>query len=231
MIPLHDNIPSQRTPYVNYIIIAINCLIFLLEIATGPHLRDLINILGFIPAKFLALWRDSPRDLLSIHLPLFTTMFLHGGWLHLIANMWTLYIFGDNVEDTLGHGRYLLFYLACGLAGSFLYLLTAPYSQIPVIGASGAIAGVMGAYFFLFPRSRVLTLIPFLFIYIVEIPAFIFLGFWFVLQFFSGTLSILSPGAGGGVAWWAHIGGFLCGVFLLYLFLPSRVRWPFRQRF
>ncbi|MFP3866539.1 MAG: rhomboid family intramembrane serine protease [Desulfobacteraceae bacterium] len=230
MIPLHDNIPSQRTPYVNYSIIAVNALFFLLELSAGPHLQELIYTLGFIPARFLALWQNFPDDLLSIHLPLLTTMFLHGGWLHLITNMWILYIFGDNVEDTFGHGRYLLFYLACGVAGSLLYLVTSPHSQIPVVGASGAIAGVMGAYFFLFPRSRVLTLIPFFFIYIVELPAFVFLGFWFVLQFFSGTLAILRPEAGGAVAWWAHIGGFLSGVLFLYLFLPSRVRWPFRHR-
>jgi len=230
MIPLHDNIPSQRTPYINYSIIVVNCLFFLFQVATGPHLHEFIETLGFIPARFLALWSNFPENLLSIHLTLFTTMFLHGGWLHLIANMWTLFIFGDNVEDTFGHVRYLLFYLTCGLAGSLMYLLTAPSSWVPVIGASGAIAGVMGAYFFLFPRSRVLTLIPFLFIYVIEIPAFVFLGFWFVLQFFSGTLSFLSPGAEGGVAWWAHIGGFLCGVLLLYIFFPSRVRWPFRHR-
>lgn len=229
MIPLHDNIPSQQRPYVNYSIIAVNCLFFFLELATGPHLREFIHLFGFIPARFLALLQSEPYNFLALYVPLFTTMFLHGGWLHLIANMWTLYIFGDNVEDTLGHGRFLLFYLVCGVAGSFLYLLTAPHSGIPVIGASGAIAGVMGAYFLLFPGARVLTLIPFFFIYIIELPAYIFLGFWFFLQFFSGAFSILGAKTWGGVAWWAHIGGFLCGLLLLYLFAPERIRWRFRR--
>jgi membrane associated rhomboid family serine protease len=149
-------------------------------------------------------------------------MFMHGGWLHFLSNMWTLFIFGDNVEDRMGHGRYILFYLLAGLASGLLQALVAPGSTIPAIGASGAIAGVLGAYFILYPAGRVLTLIPlFIFPWFVEIPAIIYLGFWFVTQLFSGIASLNVPGAAsmGGVAWWAHIGGFLFGVFAYRYFL------------
>jgi membrane associated rhomboid family serine protease len=155
-----------------------------------------------------------------LYLPFLTTMFLHGGWLHLIANMWTLFIFGDNVEDRLGHFRFLLFYLASGVAGSLLHAYLTPNSWIPVVGASGAIAGVMGAYFLLFRHSIVLVFIPFFILApIVEVPAYVFLGVWFVLQFFSGTFSILGPrvAQGGGGAFWAHVGGFVAGFCLIFI--------------
>jgi len=154
-----------------------------------------------------------------------TSIFLHGGWLHLLGNMLYLYIFGDNVEDRLGHFRYLLFYLLCGVFASIVQVLSAPDAWVPMVGASGAIAGVMGAYFCLFPYSRVVTLVfIFFFIEFIEIPAFFFLLFWFVLQFLNGTLSFSSQSgaAGGGVAWWAHIGGFVAGILLLLVFKRRR---------
>ncbi len=228
MIPLRDNIPSFRTPYVNYAIIGVNVLIFFLELSTGPHLPEVIQALGFVPGRFLGFIGQGSLSLAVI--PVFTSMFMHAGWLHLIGNMWTLYIFGDNVEDTLGRGRYLAFYLACGVASLTSHILFAAGSAIPVVGASGAIAGVMGAYFSLFPGARVLTLVPIFIIFtVIELPAYVFLGFWFILQFFEGAFSIVGAGVGGGVAWWAHVGGFLTGMGLIRLFAPGRARNPFRR--
>ena len=146
-------------------------------------------------------------------------MFLHGGWLHIIGNMWFLHLFGSTLEDRLGHGRFLIFYLLSGIAASVMYFLMAAYSKVPAFGASGAIAGVMGAYIVMFPRARILTLILILFFPIfVELSAFVYIGIWFLLQLFSGTLVLVSPTAGGGVAWWGHIGGFLTGIMLLPFF-------------
>jgi hypothetical protein len=230
MIPLRDNIPSRTRPYVSYAIIGLNCLFFLLQLLSGRHLQLLINVFGFVPARFLAVWAAHPDNYLALFLPMFTTMFLHGGWLHLIINMWTLWIFGDNVEDTLGHVRFLGFYLASGICGSLLHLYFAPHSWVPVVGASGAIAGVMGAYFLLFPRAHVMVLLPFFFFFpIVEVPATVFLGIWFALQFFSGAFSVLGPRGGqGGVAFWAHVGGFVAGVLLILLLAVTRVKNPFQ---
>jgi len=228
MIPLRDNIPSTRTPYVSYAIIGVNVLIFLMEMSSGPRLPEVINLLGFTPGRFLGLlWHGSVT--LAV-IPMFTSMFMHAGWLHLIGNMWTLYIFGDNVEDVLGRGHFLVFYLTCGIAALLAHILFAAGSATPLVGASGAIAGVMGAYFSLFPGARVLTLVPIFIVFtVIELPAYVFLGFWFVLQFFQGAFSIVGPAAGGGVAWWAHVGGFLAGMGLIHLFAPGRARNPFRR--
>ncbi len=226
MFPLKDNIPSSRPPYVNYFLIAANFLIFFWEMSLGPYLPTVADVLGFVPARFLSLLAQGAAPWPVIVAPLFTSLFLHGGWLHIIGNMWFLYVFGDNVEDTLGHGRYLGFYLACGVAANLIYLLFAPLARVPLIGASGAIAGVMGAYFFLFPGARILTLFLIIFIPIfLELPAYFFLGFWFLLQFIYGTSSLgaVHPGAGG-VAWWAHVGGFLVGILLLFPLAPARAR-------
>jgi len=230
MIPLRDNIPSSRPPYLNYALIAITVLLFLVEMATGPYLQKFIQTYGFVPGRFLKeLWYGFD-PLPNVFMPLLTSIFLHGGWLHLIGNMWFLYIFGDNVEDILGHGRYLLLYLASGVGANLIYLLFAPYSAVPLVGASGAIAGVMGAYFFLFPGARILTLVPiFFFPTFWEFSAYIFLGFWFILQFLFGTFSSRGPAGAGGVAWWAHVGGFLVGVLMLYLLAPEKVRIKFRR--
>jgi rhomboid family protein len=229
MIPLRDNIPSRSRPTMLYGIIALNCFIFFLELASGNLLPQLLTTFGFIPARFFAMSEAHPERLLALYLPFLTTMFLHGGWLHLIANMWTLFIFGDNVEDKLGHVRFLFFYLACGIAGSLLHAYLSPNSWVPIVGASGAIAGVMGAYFLLFRGSMVLVFIPFFLVApIVEVPAYLFLGVWFLLQFFSGTSSILGSRAaqGGGVAFWAHVGGFLAGLCLIFLLSAIRLIQP-----
>jgi membrane associated rhomboid family serine protease len=228
MIPLRDNIPSRRRPAVTYAIIGVNCLIFWLELSSGPRLPEVVKTFGFVPGRFLALLGHGSLALAII--PVFTSMFMHAGWLHLIGNMWTLFIFGNNVEDILGRGPYLLFYLLCGLVSILVFLLFSPGSATPLVGASGAIAGVMGAYFSLFPGARVLTLVPIFIVFtIIELPAYIFLGFWFVLQFFHG-FSIVGHTAEGGVAWWAHVGGFLAGVGLVRLFAPGRARNPLRWR-
>jgi len=230
MIPLRDNIPSSRPPYVNYALIGVNVLIFLLELASGPRLPEVISGLGFVPARFVSyLWYGAFSQAM---IPMFTSMFLHGGWLHLIGNMWTLFIFGDNVEDILGRGLYLVFYLACGMASLLTQILFDPLSATPVVGASGAIAGVMGAYISLFPGARILTLVPVFIIFtVIELPAYIFLGIWFILQFFLGASSLVGHGGGGGVAWWAHVGGFLAGMGLIRLLAPRQARNPLRWRF
>ena len=225
MIPLKDTIPSRTVPFINYTIILINLLCFLYQLSLGPHLEKFLYAWGVVPAQFFAPLSIGHLHLSQRILPLFTSMFLHGGWLHFLGNMLYLYIFGDNVEDRLGHARYLLFYLLCGLLAAAAHLLTNHDSRLPTIGASGAIAGVMGAYFFLYPYARVVTLIFIVFFFdIVEIPAFFFLAFWFIFQFLSGTIIATRDAMSGGVAWWAHIGGFLAGILLLFVFGVRRTR-------
>jgi membrane associated rhomboid family serine protease len=216
MIPLRDVIPSRTVPFVTISLIAVNAVAFLFELSLPHTAREVfIREYGVVPAAFA--WSS-----------VVTSMFLHGGWLHVLGNMLYLWIFGDNVEDRLGHARFLLFYLLCGAAGALAHVASAPHSLVPTIGASGAIAGVMGAYFVLYPRSRVLTLIPIIFfVDIVEIPAIFFLGFWFLMQVFSGVGSIAMTNGtdAGGVAFWAHVAGFVAGVLGVFLF-----RRPERQR-
>jgi hypothetical protein len=222
MIPLRDTIRSSTVPYVNYSLIAACAGAFLYELSLGPGLDRFIIRHAVVPAT-VAETLFSGTLSLSVIGTLITSMFLHGGWLHLIGNMLYLYVFGDNVEDRLGHGAYLVFYLLCGAGAELAEAWFQPASGVPMIGASGAIAGVLGAYFLLYPRARVLTLIPlFVFFPLVEISAFFFLGFWFILQFLNGSLS--QEMASGGVAWWAHIGGFLAGALLLPLFLLTSRR-------
>lgn len=210
MIPIRDTIPSRSFPIVNAMLIAVNILVFFYELSLGSHLPRFINYYGLVPASFTA---TDPTGF-RIY-PLFTFMFLHGGWLHIIGNMLYLYIFGDNVEDRIGHFKYLFFYLIIGLISALSQALANLHSTIPMIGASGSIAGVLGAYILYFPRAKVLALLPiFFFIQIVEIPAVAFLLFWFVIQFFSGIASLAVTQSGGGVAFWAHVGGFIAGFFL-----------------
>src|SRR3954454_6703821 len=208
MIPLRDVIPSRTTPYITVTIIAINAVAWLYEVAL-PHesLNQFLTIYGVVPAYFA--WPT-----------LVTSMFLHGSWSHVIGNMWYLWIFGDNVEDRVGHGRFIVFYLLCGFVAALGQVAVDPSSTLPTIGASGAIAGVMGAYFVLYPHSRVLTLIPWIFLQIVELPAIMLLGFWFLMQLFSaGTLAVTSSTHGsGGVAFAAHVVGFVAGVGGVFLF-------------
>jgi membrane associated rhomboid family serine protease len=199
------------------VVIGINVLVYLIQLTQGPGLDRFIYIYGLVPARYsvpqIASYFSGGQQLFS----LFSFMFLHGGFWHLLGNMWSLYIFGDNVEDRLGPLRYLLFYLLCGLSSGLSHLALNFQSNIPTIGASGAIAGVMGAYFILHPKSKILTLFPIIFIpYFFEIPAYFFLGIWFVLQFINAAAS---HGDVAGIAWWAHIGGFIFGIIFLKLFL------------
>jgi membrane associated rhomboid family serine protease len=216
MIPLRDVIPSRTTPVVTISLIVLNALAFFYELMLDEETLNVFLIYwGLVPAAFS--W-----------VTVMTSMFLHGGFLHFAGNMLYLWIFGDNVEDRMGHGRYLTFYLLCGIAAALAQSLLNPESTIPMVGASGAIAGVMGAYLVLYPRSRVVTLLPLIFfIQIVEIPAMFFLGFWFLLQFISGVGSIASATGEptGGVAFWAHVAGFVAGVSGVLVF-----RRPERQR-
>ncbi len=216
MIPIRDTTPSTSVPVVNSTLIGINVVFFLVQLAQGPAQNHFVYLYGLVPAKYTVPQVAAYFSLGEKMLALLSFMFLHGGFWHLIGNMWSLYIFGDNVEDRLGSVRYAAFYLLCGLASGITHLLLNAHSTIPTIGASGAIAGVMGAYFILYPSSRILTLIPIIFIpWFVEIPAFFFLGIWFVLQFLNAAGS---SGQAGGIAWWAHIGGFVFGILFLKLF-------------
>lgn len=217
IIPLKDTIPSSRVPVVNYLLIGANVFVFLAVQSLGERATDFVYSYAVIPYRFLLLF---PGDFAEAG-TLVTAMFLHGGWMHILGNMLYLYIFGDNVEDILGHGRYFAFYLLCGIVSFAAQVYFNPHSMVPNVGASGAIAGVLGAYFLLFPRARVVTLVPFFFLFTVEIPAFVFLGIWFVMQFLSGAASLgRTTALGGGIAWWAHIGGFVAGMALLSLFAP-----------
>jgi membrane associated rhomboid family serine protease len=216
MIPLRDVIPSRTTPYITITIILLNSLAWFFEISLDERqLTQFVYVYGVVPAAFA--WPT-----------LITSMFLHGSWSHVIGNMLYLWIFGDNVEDRLGHGRFIVFYLLCGIAAAFGQILMDPYSELPTIGASGAIAGVMGAYFVLYPHSRVLTLIPWIFLQIIEVPAIILLGFWFLMQFVSaGAVAVTSSShGGGGVAFAAHVTGFIVGVLGVFVFRKRLVdRW------
>jgi hypothetical protein len=205
MIPLSDSAPRVRFPFINYLLILANIYVFYLQL-TSPDFEAFIVQWAFIPANFSLL---NP----VAYLPLFAGIFMHGGFLHIISNLWILHVFGDNVEDYLGHFRFLVFYLLCGLAASLAQYFVEPDSVIPLIGASGAISGVMGAYFDYYRHHTVKTLIPLGFFYqTANLPSWIFLGYWFVLQLFSGAGSLSSLESGqGGVAWFAHIGGFLFG--------------------
>jgi membrane associated rhomboid family serine protease len=208
MIPLRDVIPSRTTPYITITIIALNAVAWTFEIML-PHdaLNEFLTIYGVVPAYF-----SYPT--------LVTSMFLHGGWMHVIGNMWYLWIFGDNVEDRVGHGRFMVFYLMCGIAAALGQVVADPISTLPTIGASGAIAGVMGAYFVLYPRSRVLTLIPLIVLMpIIEVPAIVLLGFWFVMQLFNaGAIAMTTSSRGGGVAFAAHVIGFVAGAGGVFIF-------------
>lgn len=223
MIPLRDTIPSSTFPIVTIVLIIANALIFFYQLFLGPELNSFVQVFGIIPAKYFWLAEFKPGDWGDRFMPLLSSMFLHGGWMHVIGNMWYLWIFGDNVEDRMGHGRFFAFYVFCGLAAGLTHVYLNSASRVPTIGASGAVAGVMGAYLLLFPRSRVVTLLPiFIFIQIIEIPAFFFLAFWFLLQFFQGTASIMAGETLGGVAWWAHFGGFVAGAILSLFFRKPR---------
>jgi membrane associated rhomboid family serine protease len=218
MIPLRDTIPSSSLPLVTLGLIVANTLIFLHEQSLGQAAAERFILQhGFVPAVYFHTSATEPWNFLARFGPMFSSMFLHGGWLHLIGNMWILWIFGDNVEDRLGKVRFLLYYLACGLAAVYFHYWMGRLSGVPVIGASGAIAGVMGGYFVLFPHARVLTLVPiFFFIQIITVPAVVFLALWFIAQLLSG-MGTSAAQMDGGVAWWAHVGGFVAGALMMFL--------------
>jgi membrane associated rhomboid family serine protease len=219
MFPLRDTVRSRTPPYVTWALVALSVTAFVAMGSLQPGMFERLTVAyGLVPAR-LAL--DDPVGWVT----LVTSIFLHGGWFHLISNLWTLLIFGDNVEDQMGHGRFLAFYLASGIVAGLAHVALAPGSALPTIGASGAIAGVLGAYFVLFPSARVLTLVPLIFLpWLVEIPAFIYLGFWFLSQLSSGLLTLGAAGDFGGIAWWAHIGGFAFGALAVGLLVPKRGR-------
>jgi membrane associated rhomboid family serine protease len=226
MIPLKDMSPRRSLPVVTILLIIANVLVFFYQIGMPPGTADaFINTYGLVPARVQMALAGDPRVTMGDALkPLITCMFLHGGWLHILGNMWFLWIFGGNVEDRLGPLTYLLFYLGCGIASGVAQTLFSWGSPIPSVGASGAISGILGAYIVFFPYARILTLVPlFVFFFTARIPAVIFIGLWFVAQFLSGVGSLGGAGAGaaGGVAWWAHIGGFAVGAILAGV-VPSR---------
>jgi len=222
MIPLYDTVRSQRFPVVNLALIALNILVFLYEVQLGgAGLESFIRTWALVPSRLAA----HPQ---TAWVTIFTSMFLHGGWFHVLSNMWFLFIFGDNIEDRLGSTRYLIFYLLSGVAAALMQVYILQTSSEPMIGASGAIAGVLGAYLISFPRARIASLVPIFFIFtIIEIPVTIFLLFWFVTQLFSGWLS-LQGASGSGIAWWAHIGGFVFGFVAVNLF-PRRRTYYLQQ--
>jgi len=225
MIPLRDNIPSRTTPILTIGLIVANVLVFLYEVSMpADRLAAFVHRYGVMPAR-LRQMGGSPARAPRAVVPVFTSMFLHGGWMHLLGNMWYLWIFGDNIEDRLGKARFLLLYFGAGVCAVVAQTVSAPGSTVPMIGASGAIAGVLGAYMVSYPYARVTTLVPlFMFITFVELPALLVLGFWFVIQLLNGTASLGAEfsGAAGGVAWWAHIGGFVAGIVLVLLLAPRR---------
>lgn len=224
MFPIRDDAPRSTTPYVNYFIIALNVLVFFFEASLGTHSRQYFEMEFALVPRNIEGWAQGAVPAAYAFIPIFTSMFLHAGWQHILFNMWGLYIFGDNVEDRLGHFGYLLFYLASGLGAALTHLVFNINSQVPTVGASGAIAGVMGAYFLLYPKARVL--VWFFFIFFFWVPAWLVLGFWFVGQLLNGAAASLTPAHGnvGGVAVWAHVGGFITG-FLLIRIMPKQSRY------
>ncbi len=227
MIPIRDDVPSRTYPIVNVALIALNVLAFLFEVTLEPgQLELLMHDYAVVPARYFAssssglLPLGVDQSTVGLVVPIFTAMFLHGGWLHVGGNMLYLWIFGDNVEDRMGHAKYVIFYLLCGVLATLAHIFTNAGSRVPSLGASGAIAGVLGAYLVLYPRARVITLVPiFIFLQFIRLPAILLLGFWFVQQFFYGVASIgVHSAQTGGVAWWAHVGGFVSGMLLVNVF-------------
>ena len=216
MFPIRDTNKSSTFPIVNWMIIIINAGIFIIQVRLPRETVEIIfNTFGVIPIRFVEFHPLAP-------ISLFSSQFLHGGWLHIIRNLWILYIFGDNVEDRIGHIQYLVFYIITGIAGGLLQVVTQPFSNTPMIGASGAISGVLGAYIFFFPRARVLTFVPiFILPWLVEIPAVIFLGIWFLSQFVN-VINEASTIVNSGIAYWAHLGGFGAGFILARRFKQTR---------
>jgi membrane associated rhomboid family serine protease len=233
MFPIRDTVPSRRVPVVTWCLIAVNLVVFLYQLTLPEQAQEqLILIYGIVPARFThPHWASSVGFPPESLWPFITSQFLHGGFFHVLANMWTLWIFGDNVEDRMGPVRYLAFYLLCGIAAGVLLWMSNPDSRVPTIGASGAIAGMLGAYLRLYPRARIVTLVPiFIIPFFFELPAYFFLGFWFLTQLLNGTFSVGGTAAEG-VAWWAHVGGFLAGLAVCPVFLRRDRAGPARRHF
>jgi membrane associated rhomboid family serine protease len=225
MFPIQDSVHSRSVPVVTRALIFINVLVFFFELMLPPHgIDQIFYLFGIVPARFAhpdwAAYVGFPVD---NYWPILTSQFLHGGWLHIVANMWTLWIFGGKVEDRMGPVRFAIFYLLCGAIGGFTHLLANPDSTVPSVGASGAIAGVLGAYLLFFPTARLIVMFPILFFpFFFEVPAIFYLGLWFFSQLFSGTLALAGPQQVGGIAFWAHVGGFVSGMLLCGLFVRRR---------
>lgn len=221
MFPLRDTIPNRSKSYGMWLIIIANTLVFLYQISLSEdQFLRVLHLFGLIPARIVhPTWAELAGYPAQWGVTLITHMFLHAGWLHFLLNMWMLWIFGDNVEDVMGPVRFLMFYLLCGLGAILAHLFFNLDSTLPVVGASGAIAGVMGAYLLLYPHARVVTFVPIFFLpFFFEVPAVIFLGIWFLIQIISGLFFLAIQGLGGGIAWWAHIGGFVIGMALIKFF-------------
>ncbi|MBI5755957.1 MAG: rhomboid family intramembrane serine protease [Nitrospirae bacterium] len=214
MIPLRDDNPTNTFPYVTITLIVLNIVIFFYEISMGPRFEFFLDMYGAKPLFVLNM--TAPAGYPPPYMTIFTSMFLHAGFFHVAGNMLYLWIFGNNIEDSMGHIRFVIFYLISGIVAVYIFALVNPVSTIPMVGASGAVSGVLGAYLVLFPRAKVLTLVPFgFYMQVIKVPAVFVLGFWIVVQIING---MVSGGRGGGVAWFAHIGGFLAGIILIGLF-------------
>jgi len=225
MIPLRDMTPRRSAPVMTLVLIVINVIVFLHQVSLPPAQAEaFVRIYGLVPAKIQLALAGLHYSLAGALMPLFTCMFLHGGWLHIIGNMWFLWIFGGNVENRLGSLGYLVFYLVCGISSGLMQTIFSWGSHLPSIGASGAISGILGAYIVFFPSSRILTLVPLFILWFTwQIPALVFIGLWFLVQFMSGIGALSDPRAAslGGVAWWAHVGGFLTGMLLARAIKPA----------
>ena len=232
MFPIRDDQPRYSTPFVNWFLIVLNIVIYLFQSMLDPRSGELFaRQFGVVPAHLAAFLAGSPRyPLPTVIVPFFTSMFLHASWMHVLGNMWFLYIFGDNIEDYLGHFKYLVFYILAGLFAMTTQVAIYQHSNLPTVGAIGAIYCVLGAYFILYPRARVLT---WFFVFIFYLPAWVMLGYWFVFQFFAGAATLSMARAGhdvGGVAVWAHVGGFVAGVIMIKIFPERARRYPYAYR-
>lgn len=221
MFPIWDDVPTKKFPLITVILIALNSMMFFYQLSLGGKFNEFIYSMGLLPFEITHHIDLFPAGPSLIYLTIFSSMFMHGSIVHLLGNMLFLWIFGNNVEDYLGRKKYFLFYLICGIAAACTQIVFNPDSKVPMVGASGAIAGVLGAYSMLFPRAKITTVIIFIFfIRLIKLPAIIVLGFWIIYQFLYGISSLAATTGEGGVAWFAHIGGFITGIILIKLFKP-----------
>jgi len=221
MFPIYDDVPTKRFPLITVALITLNTIVYIYEASLGEKIAEFIYSMGLLPFEITHHIDVFPSGPSPIYLTIFTSMFMHGSIVHLLGNMLFLWIFGNNVEDYLGRKNFVIFYLLSGVAAAFLQILLNPDSKVPMVGASGAIAGILGAYLLLYPRAKVTTIIIFVFfIRLIRIPAVVVLSFWIIYQFLYGISSLAVRSGEGGVAWFAHIGGFICGVILIKLFKP-----------